>query len=377
VREIRAALLAHYAAYARDLPWRRTRDPYAIWVSEIMLQQTRVDTVLRYYDRFIAAFPDLASLAAADEDAVLAAWSGLGYYRRARMLHAGVREVVASYGGSVPENPEARRKLPGIGRYTAGAIGSIAFDLQEPLVDGNVARVFARLFGIDTPISRSDTQAQLWALAEAMVQGSLPGALNQALMELGALTCTKAAPSCKRCPVAEHCVAKKTARVGELPVVLKKRPPVQRQLVAVIAQDAAAEQVLLVRAHAGLFAGLWNLPMRESAAADQSRAAAKELLKELGVTARLSARPLGQLEHVLTHRHLHVQVWMAQVSKVPAASAEVRLQPYARLDKLGVSALTRKALELSAPPSAARSGVNAHATTRQSRQLSLSNLSNK
>src|ERR1700712_1192289 len=148
LRTIRSALLEHYDAYARDLPWRRTRDPYAIWVSEVMLQQTRVETVLRYYDRFLQRFPDAASLANADEDAVLAAWSGLGYYRRARLLHSGVREVVAKYGGRVPEAPELRRKLPGIGRYTAGAIGSIAFEREEPLVDGNVARVFSRLFGI-------------------------------------------------------------------------------------------------------------------------------------------------------------------------------------------------------------------------------------
>ena len=149
--DVRAALLAWYDLSARDLPWRRTRDPYAVWVSEVMLQQTRVDTVIPYYERFMARFPTPERLAAAPEDDVLGMWSGLGYYRRARMLHRGAREVVARYGGEVPREPEDRRALPGVGRYTAGAIGSIAFDRPEPLVDGNVARVLARLRAIDTP----------------------------------------------------------------------------------------------------------------------------------------------------------------------------------------------------------------------------------
>jgi len=345
LRAVRAALLAHYDAHARDLPWRRTRDPYAIWVSEVMLQQTRVDTVLAYYQRFLAQFPDLTSLASAHEDAVLAAWSGLGYYRRARLLHAGVREVVARYGGAVPQQAEARRALPGIGRYTAGAIGSIAFDREEPLVDGNVARVFARLFGLDTPIARADTQAKLWSYAALLVRGERPGALNQALMELGALTCTKAAPGCKRCPIAQHCAALREDRVEHLPVVQKKRPPLAKQLVAVVARDARAERVLLMRSDAGLFAGLWNLPMCEGS----DRRAASRLLRDLGVRARVDGGPAGSLEHVLTHRRLQVQVFGAQLTHTALPSELLRLQARAELDRVGVSALTRKALELWPP----------------------------
>jgi len=347
LRAVRAALLDHYDRHARDLPWRRTRDPYAIWVSEIMLQQTRVDTVLRYYDRFLERFPNLGSLARAEEDAVLAAWSGLGYYRRARLLHAGVREVVARYGGEVPEGAEARRSLPGIGRYTAGAIGSIAFDRQEPLVDGNVARVFARIFALDTPITRSDTQAVLWALAEQLVVGERPGALNQALMELGALTCTKAAPSCTACPVQTHCRAHETGRARELPVVVKKRPPARRQLVAVLAQDQAAERLLLLRSETGLFAGLWNLPMAEG----HDREAARALLGTLGVRARLDPQPVAELEHVLTHRHLMIQLFRARLSSFDARDS-LRLQPRTELEQLGVSALTRKALGFWPEPAA-------------------------
>jgi A/G-specific adenine glycosylase len=357
LRAVRAALLGHYDRHARDLPWRRTRDPYAIWVSEIMLQQTRVDTVLRYYDRFLARFPDLASLARAEEDAVLAAWSGLGYYRRARLLHAGVREVVARYGGVVPETAEARRSLPGIGRYTAGAIGSIAFDRQEPLVDGNVARVFARIFALDTPLTRSDTQAKLWSFAEQLVRGERPGALNQALMELGAITCTKAAPSCTACPVRAHCRAHQAGRVRELPVVVKKRPPARRHLVAILAQDASTERLLLQRSETGLFAGLWNLPMVEG----RDRAAARALLDTLGVRARLDSKPLAELEHVLTHRHLMIQLFSARLQGLDAPSAQenqLRLQPCSELEQLGVSALTRKALGFW-PSRAGKSQVNA------------------
>jgi A/G-specific adenine glycosylase len=339
LQAIRAALLDHYDNHARDLPWRRTRDPYAIWVSEVMLQQTRVDTVLHYYEPFLQRFPSASALASANEDAVLAAWSGLGYYRRARLLHAGVREVVARYGGSVPEESEVLRSLPGVGRYTAGAIGSIAFDRAEALVDGNVARVFARLFGVDTPLGRADTQARLWSLAEALVPGPRPGALNQAVMELGATLCSKAAASCGSCPLAEHCHARAEGRVATLPVVTKKRPPKSVALVALVALDAARERVLLVRSQERLFGGLWNLPMREGA----DREAAGQLLDALPVRATLQPRALAQLEHVLTHRRMQVQLFAAELDGFTPAP-DLRLQAHAELAELGVSRLTRKAL---------------------------------
>lgn len=339
LRAIRKALLTHYDAHARDLPWRRTRDPYAIWVSEVMLQQTRVETVLRYYDRFMQRFPSPKVLANAQEDAVLAAWSGLGYYRRARLLHAGVREVVASYNGRVPEDAALRRKLPGVGRYTAGAIGSIAFDLEEALVDGNVARVFARLFGIDTPLNRTDTQAQLWSLAERLVAGPRPGALNQALMELGALTCIKSAPRCAGCPVKVQCYAFTRGATARLPVVTKKAPPQLRELVGLLALDDGQTQLLLQRSSAGLFAGLWNLPMREGSDRDAARA----LMRELGLRGSLERHPLTTLEHVLTHRRLRVCLFRATVQGVDK-QAGLRLQPRARLSELGISSLTQKAL---------------------------------
>ncbi len=335
----RRALLAFYDAHARDLPWRRTRDPYAIWVSEIMLQQTRVDTVLRYYDRFLARFPTTHALAAASQDEVLSAWSGLGYYRRARLLQEGVREVVARYEGEVPEDAEARRALPGVGRYTAGAIGSIAFDRPEPIVDGNVVRVLCRLRGIDTEAARADTQARLWQEAAALAEGPRPGALNQALMELGATVCSKSSPSCESCPLSSYCVAHAEGRTHELPVVKKKTKPRRVQLTALAAWNARRDKLLLVRGADALFFGLWGLPMHEGSL--------PELLHAFGLDEALarSAKAAGQLEHVLSHRHLHVTLYVVQAKSLPRRK-DGKAIALAEIDALGTSSLTRKLLGL-------------------------------
>jgi len=342
---MRTALIAWYDRVARDLPWRRTRDPYAIWVSEIMLQQTRVDTVLRYYDRFLTRFPSAHVLAAASEDEVMAAWSGLGYYRRARNLHSGVREVVARYGGEVPVEPEARRALPGVGRYTAGAIGSIAFERAEPIVDGNVARVLCRVLGIDSPPEHGETARRLWAEAERLVQGPRPSALNQALMELGATVCGKQNPDCARCPLQPHCRAHADNRTRELPVARKKRPPRTVALVGLLAThgSGAARQVWLERGDGSLFGGLWNLPMAEG----RGRVIAAALLAQSGLRGRLAPRPHGTLEHVLTHRKLELELWQASSVRPAGAPPDASVRKPVRLTELaalGVSRLTRKAL---------------------------------
>jgi A/G-specific adenine glycosylase len=339
---LRDDLLRWYDAKARDLPWRRTRDPYAIWVSEVMLQQTRVDTVVRYYDRFLERFPTTRALAQASEDEVMAAWSGLGYYRRARLLHAGVREVVARYGGEVPSEPEARRALPGVGRYTAGAIGSIAFERQEPIVDGNVARVLCRIHALETPPEAPATQARLWLEAEALARGPRPGALNQALMELGALVCTKATPACAQCPVQSACAAHARGRQRELPSARKRTPPKPWSLVGLIATAGSprAPSVLLARGEGALFGGLWNLPMSDG----EDRAAAEALATRAGVELTDEA-PIGRVRHVLSHRAIDLRLWPARASKRKSGGAALhKLVPLAELGALGTSQLTRKAL---------------------------------
>jgi A/G-specific adenine glycosylase len=340
VARTRAALLAWYDANKRALPWRATRDPYAIWVSEIMCQQTRVETVIPYWTRFLERFPDTRALAEAEEDEVLALWSGLGYYRRARLLHRGVREVVERYGGEVPEAAEERRALPGVGRYTAGAIGSIAFDREEAVVDGNVARVLSRVFVIETPIGRSDTDAALWSNAEALVRGERPGDLNQAMMELGARVCTPKNARCDECPLETACGARREGRVETLPVPKKKKAPARVALSAVVAL-AKERRVALLRGEGALFGGLYGVPTGEGHAREDAQLS----LRSSSIRARLDAEPRGRLEHVLSHRRLDVRVWRATGARVEE-SETTRLVPLDGLDAIGTSTLTRKILAI-------------------------------
>ncbi|HJK97330.1 MAG TPA: A/G-specific adenine glycosylase [Polyangiaceae bacterium LLY-WYZ-14_1] len=342
-----AALVAWYDRVARDLPWRRTRDPYAIWVSEVMLQQTRVDTVIPYYQRFLERFPTAAALADAPEDEVLAAWSGLGYYRRARLLQAGAQAVVADHGGEVPRDPSARRRLPGVGPYTAGAIGSIAFDLPEPIVDGNVARVLARFHEVETPLGRSATERRLWELARAAVDGfPRPGALNQALMELGATVCLDGPrPRCGDCPIAGSCRARRVGRQGELPVP-KPRPKVKDvDLLAVVPRAPGdGGSTWLARGEGRLFGGLWGPLLTERPATSGSpraRNAAALLARH-----RLQADELAPGEpvrHVLTHRRLRVATFVAWGVR-GSPSDSLRTFAPEQLASIGISRLGRKVL---------------------------------
>lgn len=341
MRPIRKKLLRWYDGAARDLPWRRTRDPYAIWVSEVMLQQTRVETVIPYYERFLERFPTAGALAEADEDSVLSHWSGLGYYRRARLLHAGVREVVARYGGEVPEDADARRALPGVGRYTAGAIGSIAFDKEEPIVDGNVSRVLARLFRIDTPIGASATTKRLWDHAAALIPGERPGAFNQALMELGATLCTPKRPRCESCPVASECESHAHGETDKLPVPAARREPAALDLVAVVATRGrgSARKVWLVRSEQSLFGGLWGLPMIRR----DDEAHARGALRQARILARLDPEPTATVEHVLTHRRLRIDVFRASAARAEESTTR-RCFTAEALGRVGISTLTRKLL---------------------------------
>ncbi len=340
---LRARLLDWYDRHARDLPWRRTRDPYAIWVSEIMLQQTRVETVIPYYERFLARFPSAEALADASEDEVLSMWSGLGYYRRARLLHRGAGIVSDVHGGRVPEDPVLRAALPGIGPYTAGAIGSIAFDRAEPIVDGNVARVLCRVLAIETPLGSKETEARLWSEAAGLARGPRPGALNQALMELGATVCTPLSPRCGACPLRASCVARKTDRVRELPVVRKKRAPKPVTMVAVIAHPKNDARTWLVRSEGALFGGLFGTPMIEGS----DRAAAKAALAAHGLRGT-ALEPLGDVEHVLTHRRLQVHVFEAITQPARATATRKLLDAEGALE-VGVATLTRKILRLVRP----------------------------
>jgi A/G-specific adenine glycosylase len=349
IRRLRAPLLRWYDANRRDLPWRHTSDPFAIWISEAMLQQTRVETVIPYWERFLERFPDVGSLARADLDEVYAAWTGLGYYSRARNLKTAAETIVAEHGGELPDTAEGLRALKGIGRYTAGAVASIAFDREEPLVDGNVIRVFTRLLGIREDSTSRQVVEFLWSVAGELVQGPRPGDLNQALMELGATLCTPRAPHCLACPVRRACDAHARGDAESLPI----KPPRSKQkpIRAVAAWIERRGQVLAVRRpERGLMAGLWELPGGEIAADDEGKDRVAPILEEaVGLRIR-EPESVGLVEHVFTHRRLRLEIFRGRAEK----GARVRLSRFdahrwvepSRFLELAHAGSTRKAMTL-------------------------------
>jgi A/G-specific adenine glycosylase len=259
VAALRSALLEHYDRTRRELPWRDDPDPYRIWVSEVMLQQTRVETVIPYYRSWLERFPDVQALAAADADAVLLAWQGLGYYRRARNLHAGARLVCERFGGEVPRTSSELRALPGVGEYTAGALASIAFDEAVPAVDGNVKRVFARL--LDEPAPGA---AMLRGLARKLVDPDRPGDWNQALMDLGATVCTPRRPECGRCPLARWCGAHAAGTEEDRPAPRSRAEVPESTRVTAVIVDGREHALVERQPEQGLLGGLWAFPSVEA-----------------------------------------------------------------------------------------------------------------
>jgi len=343
---LRVRLLEWYDRNKRDLPWRRTRDAYAIWLSEVMLQQTQVATVIPYWGRFLERFPTVEALAAAPLPDVLAGWRGLGYYSRARNLHRAAQEVVARYGGRLPSTAEALRTLPGFGRYTAGAVASIAFGEPTPLVDGNVARVLSRLFEVEGLPGDKAREARLWELAGALVQGERPGDFNQALMEHGATTCRPESPLCLLCPVREDCLAFRHGRVDELPPAKVRAAP-RRLTLAVAVWPHQGRLLLARRAEKGLFGGLWELPAAEVEADTLDADAATKLAEALGTGLTFQA-PLGTVRRQLTHRALTLRLLHVTGRKRPKeapAFRELRWCTPEEAGALGMSTAMHKALE--------------------------------
>jgi A/G-specific adenine glycosylase len=283
----------------RPLPWRAACDPWEVWVSEVMLQQTRMEVVLRYFGRFLERFPTPAALAEADEDAVLALWSGMGYYRRARMLRQGARHVVSELGGSIPATVEELRKIPGVGRYTAGAIASIAFDQRSAIVDGNVARLLARLEGLEHPLRSSALAHAEWAIAESLVAAaSSPRAFNQSMMELGARICRPRDPLCGECPVRLHCKAFRAGRQEDLPRPAPRRATSQIRIALYVVSDDRG-RILMKRASGELMAGMFHLPHGD----DGLMAGASGSFSP--------SHLLGSFRHTVTHRRIRFDVYEA------------------------------------------------------------------
>ena len=303
---LRSGLLEWYSIQGRDLPWRRSRDPYAIWVSEIMLQQTQVKTVIPYYDRWLAQFPTLQTLASADQQQVLKLWQGLGYYARARNLHRAAQDIVSQHHGIFPTDLPTAVSLPGIGRTTAGGILSAAFDQPTPILDGNVKRVLARLVALSVPTSKAI--AQLWQLSIALLDPAHPRDFNQAWMDLGATVCLPRSPLCDRCPWQPHCCAYHQGIQTEIPMT-ETRAPIPRKMigVAVIWNDAG--QILIDRRKPnGLLGGLWEFPGGKVELGETIPACIqREIQEELGIEIEVGDR-LIIIDHTYSHFHVTLNV---------------------------------------------------------------------
>ncbi|HUF21048.1 MAG TPA: A/G-specific adenine glycosylase [Burkholderiales bacterium] len=302
-----------------DLPWQNTRDPYLIWLSEIMLQQTQVNAVIPYFERFVARFPDLLSLARGEEDAVLSLWSGLGYYARARNLHRAAQQVVELHAGAFPRGFGAIEALPGIGRSTAGAIAVFAFGERRPILDGNVKRVLARFFGIDGYPGDRRVQDVLWRLADSLLPARDVETYTQGLMDLGAVVCMRARPRCDACPLAARCVALREDRTAALPVP-RPRKALPQRTTAMLVLRRGNRVLLEKRPSAGVWGGLWSLPEVEPAGQVE-----QACIERYGVQVdRVCALPV--VRHGFTHYRLDITPMQIDVARVsPQAEAPGRL----------------------------------------------------
>ena len=324
-RTLVAALLAWITAGRRDLPWRRRRDPYAVWISEIMLQQTQVATVVPYFEQWMMRFPDIQTLAGAPLDDVLKCWEGLGYYSRARNLHRAAQQVVAEHAGQLPANRDALLRLPGIGRYTAGAILSLAFGQAEPVLDGNVRRVLCRIHDIAEDTRKPDAAERLWVLAQELVEAAPPGRagdMNEGLMELGALICTPGVPDCPACPLADQCRARANGTEKERPLKAAKKQPPHYHVTAGVLQDAEGRYLIVRRPAEGLLGGLWGFPGSGAGACEEGAVQtdalavclADALRETLGIEATVG-EALPAIRHAYTHFRITLHPFRCRLAK--------------------------------------------------------------
>lgn len=346
LQDIGQEILAWYRDNRRDLPWRKTSDPYEIWISEIMCQQTRVDTVIGYYTRFMERFPDIASLAAAEEEEVLVLWKGLGYYSRARNLWKAAKIVADRYGGSFPDSLEAVRSLPGIGDYTAGAILSIAFNQAQTAVDGNVLRVVARLEGLEEDILLPAVKQRITGIVSRMLPPEHAGDFNQGLMELGALVCIPQNPRCSECPVQNSCIAHATGCQTELPLRKgKKQPSPELLLWAPMITDREGRILLEYRETETLLGRMWGVPLLEKT----EDAMLGELFEARYGLSLITGASLGNAEHVFSHKVWHMEAVNAQFLAEPLLPPALKWFGWEETDMLAVPRAFQKVLKLADP----------------------------
>jgi A/G-specific adenine glycosylase len=344
-------LLEWYARHARQMPWRGHKDPYVIWVSEVMLQQTQVDTMTPYFERWMARFPDIESLAAASQQEVLSEWEGLGYYSRARNLHRTAQILVAENDGQLPENVQALRQLPGIGRYTAAAIASMAFGKDEAALDGNIRRVLARVFDVQLPLRSTEGERKLWELANENLPPGQAGDYNQALMDLGAMICTPRQPDCHNCPLMALCSAYELGLQEQRPVK-KPKPSLPHHIVtAAVIQDNGSI-LIAQRPQNGLLGGLWEFPGGKlEAGEDLTAGLRREIQEELAVEIKVG-NSLGVYRHAYTHFRVTLHAFQCSLVRGKPRALEhsqvrwIRLQdlpdfPMGKLDRQIADSLTR------------------------------------
>lgn len=340
-----STLLRWYDRDRRDLPWRRAPSPYRTLVSEFMLQQTVVATVVPYFERFVARFPDVATLAMASQDEVLAHWSGLGYYSRARNLHRAACAIVEDHGGEVPQDETGLRDLPGVGEYTAAAVAAIAFGVRTFALDGNAARVMARLRGERRAIDDPRVRTELRSAGQALVPAARAGDFAQALMELGARVCVPRNPRCTECPVARLCTARATGAATVLPL---RRPRMAKRAVELVcvAIERRGRVLLVRRPENGLLAGTWALPLSESRGREAHGPAVRRALGGLGLTTAGRLSLAGQVRHLFTHRDVSARVFRAKARGRLSAFADGKWVRANQLPSMPLSSFSRKLLGL-------------------------------
>jgi len=341
-RTFRARLLEWFRAHKRDLPWRRSRDPYRVWVAEVMLQQTRIAAVVPYYHRFLRRFPTVKSLARSKEREVLKLWSGLGYYSRARNLRWAATEIVKGHGGKFPRELEAALQLPGVGDYTGAAVLSIAYDVPLAVLDGNVARVLARFGAMRGDLRAPRRWRALGKQARELLAADAPGDWNQALMELGEMICTPQSPRCEECPLARWCRARALDLVEEIPARRRKPATVHVKIAAAILRDSRGRTLLASDpgAHDGvLFSRMWQFP-----AVEVKRDAEAEIREHIGTSLRItpvSLETLPSARHGVTFRNITLLPFLARVARLPKREGTLVL-PLGRLEQVPISSATRK-----------------------------------
>lgn len=339
-------LLPWFDRNKRDLPWRRNRSPYTTWISEIMLQQTRVETVKPYFERWMQRFPDVKTLAEADQQEVLRLWEGLGYYSRARSIHKAAQKILTEYNGELPSDPALLQKLPGIGAYTAGAIASMGFGLPAAALDGNIRRILARYYDIADPVRTPETEKRLWQLAEENLDRERPGDFNESLMDLGSAICLPENPQCLLCPLCENCLARQHGTAAERPVMLKAEPIPHYIVTAAVIPDETGDRFLLTKRPAkGLLGGLWEFPGgKQEAGESLEDCIRREIREELDIGISVG-EPFGVYKHAYTHFKVTLHAFLCRMTEgEPKALAadelgwftreELKELPMGKIDRL-------------------------------------------